>query len=118
MPNERPVGLIEAYNNYIVLSYGTLLKQNQVEFYTQVLKFNSSDYAFSYFSKAIEAFKKLGFNVNLTSSNSMQKAIIITNQYGKERYSISLLKENKIFYITGDKSKIEKVLEWLINQRS
>jgi hypothetical protein len=116
LPSERPIGLVEAYNNYVVLSYGTLLKQNQVEFYTQVFKFNSSDYAFSYFSEVIEAFKKLA-NVNLTSSDSMQKAIIITNQYGKESYSISLLKENKIFYITGDKTKIEKVVEWLINQR-
>jgi len=117
MPNEKPVGLIEAYNNYVVLSYGTLLKQNQEEFFSQFLKFNSSDHAFSYFSEVIEAFKKAGFNVNLTSSNNMQKAIVITNQYGKESYSISLLKENKIFYITGDKTKIEKVVEWLINQR-
>jgi hypothetical protein len=118
LPSEKPIGLVEAYNNYVVLSYGTLLKQNQVEFYTQVFKFNSSDYASSYFLKAIEAFKKLGFNVNLTSYNNMQKAIIITNQYGKERYSIFVLKENKIFYITGDKTKIEKVVEWLINQKS
>jgi len=117
MPDEKPAGLIEAYNKYIVLSYGTLLKQNQVEFFSQFLKFNSSDYASSYFLKVIEAFKKLGFNINLTSSNEMQKAIIITNQYGKERYSIALLKENKIFYIDGDKTKIEKVVEWLINQK-
>jgi len=117
MPDEKPVGLIEAYNNYIVLSYGTLLKQNQEEFFSQFLKFNSSDYASSHFSKVIEAFKKLGLDVNLTSYNNMQKAIIITNQYGKERYSISVLKENKIFYIAGDKTKIEKVVEWLINQR-
>jgi len=117
MPDEKPVGLIEAYSNYIVLSYGTLLKQNQEEFFSQFLKFNSSDYASSHFSKSIEAFKKLA-NVNLTSSNNMQKAIIITNQYGKERYSISVLKENKIFYVAGDKTKIEKVLEWLINQKS
>jgi hypothetical protein len=118
LPSERPIGLVEAYNNYVVLSYGTLLKQNQIEFYTQVFKFNSSDYASSYFLETIEAFKKIGFNVNLTSSNNMQKAIIITNQYGKERYSISVLKENKIFYIAGDKTKIEKVVEWLINQKS
>jgi len=118
LPSERPIGLIEAYNNYVVLSYGTLLKQNQVEFYTQVFKFNSSDYASSYFLETIEAFKKLGLNVNLTSSNNMQKAIVITNQYGKESYSIALLKENKIFFISGDKTKIEKVLEWLINQKS
>jgi type II secretory pathway component GspD/PulD (secretin) len=118
MPDEKPVGLIEAYNNYIVLSYGTLLKQNQEEFFSQVLKFDSSDYASSHFSKVIEAFKKLGLDVNLTSYNNMQKAIIITNQYGKERYSISVLKENKIFYIAGDKTKIEKVVEWLVNQKS
>lgn len=118
LPSERPIGLVEAYNNYVVLSYGTLLKQNQVEFFSQVFKFNSSDYASSYFLKTIEAFKKLGLNVNLTSSNNMQKAIVIPNQYGKERYSISLLKENKIFYVTGDKTKIEKVVEWLINQKS
>ena len=118
LPSERPIGLVEAYNNYVVLSYGTLLKQNQVEFYAQVFKFNSSDYAFSYFFEVIRAFKKARLNVNLTSSNHMQKAIIITNQYGKEEYSIALLKENKIFYITGDKTKIEKVLEWLVNQKS
>jgi hypothetical protein len=118
MLDERPVGLIEAYNNYIVLSYGTLLKQTQVEFFSQVLKFNSSDYAFSYFSKVIEDFKKLGFNVNLTSSNNMQEAIVITKKYGEEKYSIFVSKENKIFYIAGDKTKIEKVLEWLINQKS
>jgi hypothetical protein len=118
MPNEKPVGLIEAYNNYIVLSYGTLLKQNQEEFFSQFLKFNSSDYAFSYFSKVIEDLKKLGFNVNLTSYNNMQKAIVITNQYGEGKYSVALLKENKIFYVSGDKTKIEKVVEWLVNQKS
>jgi hypothetical protein len=118
LPSERPIGLVEAYNNYVVLSYGTLLKQNQVEFYTQVFKFNSSDYAFSYFFEVIKAFKKAGLNVNLTSSNNMQKAIIIGKQDGRERYSIAILKENKMFYIAGDKTKIEKVLEWLINQKS
>jgi len=118
MPNEKPVGLIEAYNNYIVLSYGTLLKQNQVEFFSQFLKFNSSLYASSYFSQVIEVLKGMGLNVNLTSYNNIQKAIIIREQYGRESYSISVLKENKIFYVAGDKTKIEKVLEWLINQKS
>jgi hypothetical protein len=28
------------------------------------------------------------------------------------------LKENKIFFVSGDKTKIEKVLEWLVNQKS
>jgi type II secretory pathway component GspD/PulD (secretin) len=118
MLDERPVDLIEAYNNYIVLSYGTLLKQNKVEFFSQFLKFNSSDYASTYFSKVIESFKGAGINVNLTSYNNIQKATIVENQYGKEDYSIAVLKENKIFYVAGDKTKIEKVLEWLINQKS
>jgi hypothetical protein len=117
LPNERPTGLIEAYNNYIVLSYGTLLKQNQEEFFAQFLRFNSSNYASSYFSKVIEAFKRAGIDVNLTSSNEIQKAIIVTNQSGEEKHSIALLKENKIFYVSGDKTKIEKVLEWLVNQK-
>jgi len=116
LPTEKPLGLIEAYNNYIVLSYGTILKQNQLEFFSQSLKFNSSDYASSYFSKIVEALKKTGFNVNLTSYKNMQKAVIITNQSGKEEYSISLLKEDKIFYVVGDKTKIEKVMRWFINQ--
>jgi len=117
LPNERPAGLVEAYNKYIVLSYGTLLKQNQEEFFAQFLRFNSSNYASSYFSKVIEVFKRAGIDVNLTSSNEIQKAIIMTNQSGEEKYSIALLKENKIFYVAGDKTKIEKVLEWLINQK-
>ena len=117
LPNERPAGLIEAYNKYIVLSYGTLLKQNQEEFFAQFLRFNSSNYASSYFSKVIEAFKRAGLNINLTSSNEIQKAIIVTNQPGGEKYSIAFLKENKIFYVSGDKTKIEKVLEWLVNQK-
>jgi hypothetical protein len=118
LPNERPAGLIEAYNNFIVLSYGTLLKQSQEEFFAQFLNFNSSNYASSYFSKVIEAFKKLGFNVNLTSSNEIQKAIIVTNQSGEEKHSVALLKENKIFYVSGDKTKIEKVVQWFINRNS
>jgi len=118
MPNERPIGLIEAYNNYVVLSYGTLLKQNQVEFFTQFFKFNSSEYASSYFYKVIEVLKRVGIDVNLTSYKNIQKAIIITNKSGKEEYSIALLKENKIFFVSGDKTKIEKVLEWLVNQKS
>jgi len=117
MPGEKPIGLIEAYNYYIVLSYGNLLKQNQLRFFSQILKFNSSDYASSYFSEVIEEFEKHGFNVNLTYSNGIRKAVIIINQNGKESYSISILRENKIFYVDGDKIKIEKIIKWLMNQK-
>lgn len=118
LPDEYPLGLIEASNNYIVLSYGTLLKQQQEEFFVQFFKFNSSEYASSYFSEGIEYFKKSGIEFNLTSFNDMQEATIYRREGGRELYSVTLLKENKIFYFTGDKIKIEKVIKWFINQNS
>jgi hypothetical protein len=111
--NEKPIGLIEAYNNYVVYSYGSLLKQNKEEFFNQFMKFNSSEYASSYFSNVIQIYKQNNIEVNLTSFNNIQKAIIISKQGFRENYSIAILKENKIFYVAGDKNKIEEVAEWL-----
>jgi hypothetical protein len=116
MPGTRPAGLIESYANYVVLSYGNLLKQNQIEFYTKFMKFNSSEYALHHFSNFIEYLKMSGIETNSTSYNNMQKVVFVQNIGGKEMQSIAILKENKIFYFVGDKWKIEKVVEWAISQ--
>jgi len=113
-PETRPVGLVEASNNYIILSYGTLLKQNEEEFFAQLLKFNSAENASSYFFKVIDEFKKAGIEVELNSSEEEQRAIVYGDRV--ERYGLAILKNEKIFYFSGDKTKIEKVVKWFINR--
>jgi len=113
-PETRPVGLVEASNNYIILSYGTLLKQNEEEFFAQLLKFNSVENASSYFFKVIDEFKKAGIEVELNSSEEEQRAIVYGDRV--ERYGLAILKNEKIFYFSGDKTKIEKVVKWFINR--
>jgi len=119
LPNEKPVGLIEAYNNYIVLSYGTLLNRNEEEFFSQLLRFDSNESAHSYFSKVIEEWRNAGVNFELNSSDGQKVVVckIIESVRNKERCGIGLIKGDKLIYVSGDKTRIEKVVRWFISQK-
>jgi len=113
LPGERPPGLLEAYNYYIAISYGTLLNMKEKIYYAQFFRFNSSDYASTYFSKLLEELKKIEMKFELTSLDNGQKIIIVNG----ERFDIFLWKENKLLYFGGEKEKIEKVIEWFLKRK-
>jgi hypothetical protein len=115
-PQTLPIGFVEGSRNYIVLSYGTLLKQNEEEFYAQFLRFNTAENASSYFSKVIEEFKKAGVEVESSYSKERQRAVIYGDKMVK--YGLAILNNEKIFYFSGDETKIEKVVKWFISQNS
>jgi len=118
---EKPSGLIEAHNNYVVLSYGTLLNQRKERFLVQFLLFNSEEEASSLFEKSIEIAKNGGYEVNLTSLNGEKEATIkkidvIEGVSVEKEYSIAVLSKNKILFISGNKENIERVKRWFLAQ--
>ncbi len=115
-PGTLPTGFVEGSRNYVVLSYGTLLKQNKEEFYVQFLRFNTAENASSYFFKVIDEFKKAGIKVELNSSKEGQRAVIYGDKIGE--YGLAILNNEKIFYFSGEETKIEKVVKWFIIQKS
>ncbi len=117
LPEERPKGLVEAYNSYIVISYGTLLKRNQEEFFAQLLRFDSSENARSYFLEVLDAWRNVGINFEVNPSDG-QKVIVCESSKNREECSIALLKDDKLFYFRGNKAKIEKVIKWFVNRNS
>jgi len=112
LPGERPLGLLEAYNYYIAISYGTLLNMKEKIYYAQFFRFNSSDYASTYFSKLLEELKKVEIEFELKPFDNGQK-IIITD---REKFGVFLCKENKLFYFSGEREKVDKVIEWLVKK--
>jgi len=117
LPGTKPYGLIEASNNYVILSYGTLLKQNKEEFFVQFLKFDTNENAFSYFFMTLEGYRNAGIKFELNSSGEDQKAIICEEGNSKKECALLILSKEKIFYFMGDKTKIKKVIEWFMNRK-
>jgi len=113
--SNRPPGLLQAYNYRILLSYGTLLKRSEKEFFGQLLRFNSSEYSSSYFSSILQAYREKGFDINLTSYGNGQKAFLDWKNESSWGLSIGFLKDNKIYYVFGDRREAEKVMKWLIS---
>jgi len=114
LPGTRPPGLLKATNNYIILSYGNLLNQDQEEYFTQILEFDSKNSAYSVFSIAIEYLKDEGIKEVEFPSLELEKGSAYSDESGER---VILIKENKIYSISGNSEKIEKVILWLINRK-
>jgi hypothetical protein len=113
--SDRPPGLLQAYNYRILLSYGTLLKRNEKEFFGQLLRFNSSEYSSSYFSSILQDYREDEFDINLTSYGNGQKVFLDRKNKSSWGLSIIFLKDNKIYYVFGDRREVEKVMKWFIS---
>jgi hypothetical protein len=113
--SSRPSGLLQAYNYRILLSYGTLLKRSEKEFFGQLLIFNSSEYSSSYFSSILQAYREKGFDINLTSYRMGKKCFLDWKNESSWGLSIIFLKDNKIYYVFGDKREVERVMKWFIS---
>ncbi len=114
LPGTEPQGLLKATNNYIIFSYGNLLNQNQKEYSAQILEFDSKNSAYYTFSKAIEYLRDMGIEETEFPSLKLEKGSVYADKNGKR---IILIKENRIYSISGDPENMEKVVLWLINQR-
>jgi len=82
------------------------------------LEFDSRDSAYSTFSKAIEYLRKYlrdtGIKEAEFPSLKLEKGSLYTDEIGER---VILIKENKIYSVSGDSENMEKVVLWLINQK-
>ncbi|MCC5994548.1 MAG: hypothetical protein LM587_03095 [Candidatus Aenigmarchaeota archaeon] len=106
---EKPEGLLEAYKFDVILSEITLLKSKDYEYLVERATFNSSNSAFKYFNTTLNFFGTIQRG-NLTKFGDMQKFDFIL----MDRRATILLKDNKIYYVYGDGTKIDKVVRWAI----
>lgn len=116
LPGEEPPGLIKASNNYVVVSYGTLLKRSEESFTVQFLRFNNNDSAASHFYRVLKEFENAGIRFNTTRSEDGIEAKIFENR-SCDVYSLAFLSGDKIFYVVGNTAKIEKVMRWFVSQK-
>jgi len=97
----------------IIFSYGNLLNKKLEEFFFQILIFNSSEVASSYFYNYLNDLRNFG--IKYEEKNYKGKRGIIIPLENSE-VSVCILSENKIFFVRGKNEEINDVMNFLTSK--
>jgi hypothetical protein len=97
----------------IIFSYGNLLNKKTEEFFFQILIFNSSEAASSYFYNYLNDLRNFGKKYEEKNYEG-KKGIIIPLENNEA--SICILSGEKIFFVRGKKEEINDVMNFLTSK--
>jgi hypothetical protein len=97
----------------IIFSYGNLLNKKTEEFFFQVLIFNSSEVASSYFYNYLNDLRNFG--IKYEEKNYEGKRGIIIPLENNE-VSVCILSGEKVFFVKGKNEEINDIMNFLISK--
>ncbi len=97
----------------IIFSYGNLLNKKTEEFFFQILIFNSSEAASSYFYNYLNDLRNFGIKYEEKNYEGKEG---ITIPLENNEISICILSGEKVFFVRGKNEKINDVMNFLTSK--